>query len=100
MNKLFTKNYERKNQKNAIINKQIMIVRNKKDNILREIDGFQNEQQNITNQINIMKEKCPLIMSNLDIKNNNNSNNNPNTNNNINNIMNNYNSNNTNTTNN
>ena len=69
-----------------------MLARNKIDNILREIDGFQNEQQNITNQINIMKEKGPLIISNLDIKNNNNSNNNPNINinRNINNIMNYY----------
>ena len=80
-----------------------MIARNKIDHILREIDSLQNEQQNITNQINIMKEKCSHIMSNLDIKNNNNSNNNLNTNNNninFNNIMNNNNSNNTNTTNN
>ena len=81
---------EELNQQNELISNQINIAKNKLNTVLREIDILQNEQQNIQNQINLMKQKCGIVMPNINININNDNNFNNNVkNNNNNNILNN-----------
>ena len=75
-------------QKNEILNAKLNDARNKLNTILKEIDDMQNEQTNIKNQINMIKDKNVNISSNVPNININNNTNNININNNTNNINN------------
>ena len=75
-------------QKNEILNSKINEARNKLNTILKEIDDMQNEQMNIKNQINMIKDKNVNMSPNIPNININNNTNNININNNTNNINN------------
>ena len=75
-------------QKNELLNNKINDARNKLNIILKEIDDMQNEQMNIKNQINMIKDKNVNISPNIPNININNNTNNININNNTKNISN------------